>query len=299
MAAEYGFAVGGGTALIAHGIVDRYTADLDLVSPRERAVEAAAALVEAALRAEGLQVERQDRTDGLVDEWPGWEEEIGGGLGEWVITAPGGEEMVLQMACFDRSRSPVIINTVPVLDVEDAVGWKVHAFLTRVEPRDAYDVAMALGRYSVGQLIGFALRVEPSLLPDEFAEAARNLDATADDRFARIGLAPDVIALIRRRLAAWPRDPSQVPGASASRPQPEHRRAFRPVYIKAPAVSFRRRFLSSRERNNDPVGGAGSGVETATEPERGSAHNGTATGDSRAESRRVTAHGRSDVGITP
>jgi len=47
------------------------------------------------------------------------------------------------------------------------------------------------------------------------------LDATADDRFARIGLTPDVIALIRRRLAAWPRDPSQVPGASASRPQPD------------------------------------------------------------------------------
>jgi predicted alpha-1,6-mannanase (GH76 family) len=70
VAAEYGFAVGGGTALIAHGIVDRYTADLDLVSPRERAVEAAAARVEAALRAEGLQAERQDRTDGLVDEWP-------------------------------------------------------------------------------------------------------------------------------------------------------------------------------------------------------------------------------------
>ena len=51
VAAEYGFAVGGGTALIAHGIVDRYTADLDLVSPRERAAEAAAARVEAALRA--------------------------------------------------------------------------------------------------------------------------------------------------------------------------------------------------------------------------------------------------------
>jgi hypothetical protein len=71
-------------------------------------------VVEAALRAEGLHVERQDRTDGLVEEWPGWEEEIGGGLGEWVITAPGGEEMVLQMAHFDRSRSPVIIDTVPV-----------------------------------------------------------------------------------------------------------------------------------------------------------------------------------------
>lgn len=201
VAAEYGFAVGGGTALIAHGIVDRYTADLDLVSPQEGAVEAAAARVEAALRAEGLQAERQDRTDGLIDEWPEWQDDLGGGLGEWVITAPGGEQMVLQMACFDRSRSPVIIDAVPVLDVEDAVGWKVHAFVTRVEPRDAYDVAMALERYSVEQLAGFALRVEPSLLPEEFADAARNLDATADARFARIGLTPDVIALIRRHLA--------------------------------------------------------------------------------------------------
>ena len=220
VAAEYGFAVGGGTALIAHGIVDRYTADLDLVSPQEGAVEAAAARVEAALRAEGLQAERQDRADGLIDEWPEWQDDLGGGLGEWVITAPGGEQMVLQMACFDRSRSPVIIDAVPVLDVEDAVGWKVHAFVTRVEPRDAYDVAMALDRYSVGQLAGFALRVEPSLLPEEFADAARNLDATADARFARIGLTPDVIALIRRRLATWPRDPSQLPGATGNQPRP-------------------------------------------------------------------------------
>ena len=128
--------------------------------------------------------------------------------------------MVLQMAYFDRSRSPVIINAVPVLDVEDAVGWKVHAFVTRVEPRDAYDVAMALDRYSVEQLVGFALRVEPSLLPEEFADAARNLDATTDARFARIGLTPDVIALIRRRLATWPRDPSQLPGATGNQPRP-------------------------------------------------------------------------------
>ncbi len=81
VAAEYGFAVGGGTALIAHGIVDRYTADLDLVSPQEGAVEAAAARVEAALRAEGLQAERQDRTDGLIDEWPEWQTTSAGDWG--------------------------------------------------------------------------------------------------------------------------------------------------------------------------------------------------------------------------
>src|SRR5271167_851483 len=72
----------------------------------------------------------------------------------------------------------------------------------------------------IRQVAGFALRVEPSLLPEEFADAARNLDATTDARFARIGLTPDVIALIRRRLATWPRDPSQLPGATGNQPRP-------------------------------------------------------------------------------
>ena len=105
---------------------------------------------------------------------------------------------------------------------------------------------MALDRYSVEQLVGFALRVEPSLLPEEFADAARNLDATTDARFARIGLTPDVIALIRRRLATWPRDLSQVPGATGNQPRPHAGLRSERYGVKAPKVSFRRRLTTPR-----------------------------------------------------
>jgi len=39
VAAEHGFVLGGGNALILHGIVDRYTADVDLVTDRTEGVK--------------------------------------------------------------------------------------------------------------------------------------------------------------------------------------------------------------------------------------------------------------------
>jgi hypothetical protein len=45
-AARYGFALGGGNALIAYGIIDRPTQDVDLVTNREHGVRAAAGAVE-------------------------------------------------------------------------------------------------------------------------------------------------------------------------------------------------------------------------------------------------------------
>ena len=41
-AARHGFALGGGNALIAHGIIDRPTEDVDLFTDREHGVAAAA-----------------------------------------------------------------------------------------------------------------------------------------------------------------------------------------------------------------------------------------------------------------
>ena len=201
-AAEHGFVVAGGNALIKHGIVDRYTADLDLFSPREGAVQAAAAAVEQALRAAGLQVERQDQSGGLDDIWYA----IGEGLAEWVITGPGGQQTILQMAHFGRSRKPVIIDGVPVLAVEDAVGWKTHALVTRVEARDYVDVAAALGRYSAPQLIRFARCLEPGLRREEFADAGQRLDHMSDARFTRLGLRRTAINRIRKAFADWPRN---------------------------------------------------------------------------------------------
>src|SRR5213078_1253795 len=128
-AVPHGFALGGGNALIAHGIIERPTQDVDVFSDIERGVEAAADAVEAALREAGLGTERRDKTGGLADIFYG----MGEGLAEWIVTAPGGEQMMLQMAYFDRARRPVIMDIGPVLDLEDVIGGKVCALVLLTE----------------------------------------------------------------------------------------------------------------------------------------------------------------------
>jgi hypothetical protein len=70
-AARHGFALAGGNALIAHGIVDRPTDDVDLFSNQEAGVTAAADVVQNALRAAGFQADRQDSDRGLADVFYG------------------------------------------------------------------------------------------------------------------------------------------------------------------------------------------------------------------------------------
>ena len=200
-AARHGFALAGGNALIAHGIIDRPTDDVDLFSDQETAVAAAADAVEGALRAAGFEAERRDQAAGLEDVFYG----LGEGLAEWVITAPGGEQTMLQMAYFDRTRGPVTMDVGPVLDLEDLAGSKVCALASRVEPRDYVDTAAALQRYSVGQLISFARRLDPGFEDRDFADAGRRLDSMPDQLFAVYELSQQDIIRLRERFAAWPR----------------------------------------------------------------------------------------------
>jgi hypothetical protein len=200
-AARHGFALGGGNALIAHGITERPTQDVDVFSDLEGGVEAAADAVEAALHDVGFEAERRDKTAGLADIFYG----MGEGLAEWIVTAPGGEQMMLQMAYFDRSRRPVIMDIGPVLDLEDVVGGKVCALAGRAEPRDYLDTAAAMEHYSIEQMIGFARRLDPGLTDQDFGDAGRRLDQWGDGVFAPFGLSLPDVARLRRRFAAWPR----------------------------------------------------------------------------------------------
>jgi hypothetical protein len=200
-AARHGFALAGGNALIAHGIIDRPTDDVDLFSDQEAGVAAAAQAVEDALREAGFRPARQDKTGGLGDIFYG----MGEGLAEWIITAPGGRQTMLQMAYFDRTHGPVAMDVGPVLDLEDLAGWKTVALASRVEPRDYVDTAAALRHYTADQLIGFAKRLDPGLTDQDFADAGRQLDRMPDGVFARYGLSPQDVARLREQLAAWPR----------------------------------------------------------------------------------------------
>jgi Nucleotidyl transferase AbiEii toxin, Type IV TA system len=200
-AAAHGFALGGGNALIAHGITERPTQDVDVFSDERGGVEAVADAVETALRDAGFETERRDKTAGLADIFSG----MGEGLAEWIVSAPGGEQMLLQMAYFDRARRPVIMDIGPVLDLEDVVGGKVCALASRAEPRDYLDTAAAMERYGIEQMIGFARRLDPGLTDRDFGDAGRRLDQWGDGVFASFGLGPQDIAELRKRFTAWPR----------------------------------------------------------------------------------------------
>jgi hypothetical protein len=200
-AARHGFALAGGNALIAHGIIDRPTEDVDLFSDRETGVTAAAQAVEDALREAGFQAERRDLAGGLEDLFEG----IGEGLAEWIITAPDEQQTMLQMAYFDRRHGPVTMDVGPVLDLEDLAGWKTVALVSRVEPRDFADTAATLQYYTVDELISFARRLDSGLESRDFADAGRQLDRMPDGVFARYGLGPQEVARLRERFTAWPR----------------------------------------------------------------------------------------------
>jgi Nucleotidyl transferase AbiEii toxin, Type IV TA system len=200
-AARHGFALAGGNALIAHELVDRRTEDVDLFTDRESGVAAAAGVVEAALSDAGFETQRQDLSGGLGDLFEGMDE----GLAEWIVTAPSGEQTMLQMAYFSRDRRPVVMDVGPVLDLRDVVGSKVCALASRVEPRDYVDTAAALERYTVDEVIGFARRLDPGLEDGDFADAGRQLDRMPDGVFARYGLDAGDVSRLRELFAAWPR----------------------------------------------------------------------------------------------
>jgi Nucleotidyl transferase AbiEii toxin, Type IV TA system len=201
VANRYGFALGGGNALIAHGLITRPTQDVDLFTNEEAGVEAAAGSVEAALRNAGFETEREDTADGLSEMFEGMDD----GLAEWTVTASDGQQIMLQMAYFDRTRQPVTMDVGPVLSLEDVVGGKVCALAGRAEPRDYIDTAAALKRYSIRDAIGLARRLDPGLEDRDFADAARRLDQWGDGIFVPFGLSPADVAALREAFRDWPR----------------------------------------------------------------------------------------------
>lgn len=219
-AAGHGFALAGGNALLAHGIITRPTQDVDLFTDQDDGVEQAAAAVEAALRRAGLVAERLDEFAGLADIFPG----MGDGLAEWVITSPQGEELRLQLAYFDRTRQPVAMDLGAVLDLEDVAGGKVCALASRVEPRDYADTAAMLQRYSPAELITLARRLDPGLGARDFADAGCQLDQIDDEAFTRYGLTTQDVTAVRQRFATWPRTPEAAQKLIHTEPATSHGR---------------------------------------------------------------------------
>jgi hypothetical protein len=72
-----------------------------------------------------------------------------------------------------------------------------------------------LDRFTPGQLLGFARRLDPGLEGRDFADAGQRLDQLPDQVFAAIGLGRQDLAIIRQRLT-WHRAPEAASRALQS-----------------------------------------------------------------------------------
>ena len=133
-AGHRGFALAGGNALVAHGVLDRPTEDVDLFSPEPGGPGAVTEAVVAALLQAGYQVAITRSPEANQGEFARLE------------VAQGTQMMHLDLARDWRQWPPVQLDVGPVLQLDDAVSSKTTALVTRREPRDFIDIGAVLDR---------------------------------------------------------------------------------------------------------------------------------------------------------
>ncbi|MEU8816865.1 nucleotidyl transferase AbiEii/AbiGii toxin family protein [Actinoplanes sp. NPDC048796] len=196
VATKHGFVLGGGVAWLVNGLVARPTEDVDLFTDAPGGVAAAAGEVTAALRKSGFRV--------VAEEGDELFEGMSADIQEFLV-ADAHKALRLTLCRLDRQKAPVVMDLGPVMHLDDLVATKVAALVNRREVRDYIDVAAALERYSLAEVMELARNADPALDPDDIADAGRYLDRLDDARFALYGLGAAEIAALRRRLASWPR----------------------------------------------------------------------------------------------
>ncbi|GIE76544.1 hypothetical protein Aph02nite_24940 [Actinoplanes philippinensis] len=198
VADRFGFVLGGGLALILHGIVDRPTEDVDVFGDEGASVASASHAVIEALAAAGIPVEQVDTGSDVVDG-------LDYLMAELVAFRPAGGAVRLSLGHLQRTREPVVLDIGRVMALDDLIAWKVAALVNRAEVRDFVDVAAFLAEHTPAALVGLARVVDPGLFSEDVAAAGRRLDQTPDRAFAAYGLDTGQVAQLRDRFRAWPR----------------------------------------------------------------------------------------------
>lgn len=194
VAGRYGFALAGGYAVQAHGILTRPSEDVDLFTAWDRRDDFATATeaVIDAYRAAGYAVEVTQRFETFA---------------RLTVTDAATPELSskVELAANWRSLPPVRMDIGPVLHLDDVVAGKMSALFTRAEPRDFLDVdaAVVTGRYTREQLLELAEAADAGFDRGLFADLLAMLDRYPDRRFAAYRVAPELITAMRERFAEW------------------------------------------------------------------------------------------------
>ncbi|MGC2311009.1 MAG: nucleotidyl transferase AbiEii/AbiGii toxin family protein [Candidatus Babeliaceae bacterium] len=163
-----GFAVAGGAALIAQGLIQRPTRDVDLflLDAGTSTVTSAAAAFEAAVDGQGWSHQRvMDQQDFVRLSITGDQESLIIDLGR---DSPAGE--------------PVEATDLgPTLSSRDLAARKTLALFGRAAPRDFADVYDLAHRYGRDRLLDWAARDDPGFNKQIFADMLASIDRLTDE----------------------------------------------------------------------------------------------------------------------
>ncbi len=190
---EHGFALAGGYALQAHGLVERMSEDVDLFTDRWDSAEFGRAVdaVVDAYRGAGLDITVVRRAETFARLQ--------------AVDPRSGRAGSVDLAADRRASEPARLSIGPVLAETDAVATKVATVFSRGEARDYLDLAgiLASGRYSHDQLMAMAAEVDPGFTPRVFAEALAGVDRFPDQEFASYGVDAESISAVKQTMRSW------------------------------------------------------------------------------------------------
>jgi predicted nucleotidyltransferase component of viral defense system len=182
-------ALAGGSAMIAHGFVDRMSEDIDLFTPDPAEVADLRDRLSARLRADGYKVEVRRDAPGFVH----------------LDVSTAGSTLRVEIAQDSRMRPLVRLDIGAVLAPEELAADKTLALFGRAYARDLVDVAALADRWSLEELLGWAAEKDAGFDRNRFADALAVAAEEPETEFTRLGLAAPEIAALRKRARAWSR----------------------------------------------------------------------------------------------
>jgi Nucleotidyl transferase AbiEii toxin, Type IV TA system len=175
------FALAGGAALIAGGLVDRETRDLDFFADRPEAVLELLPVLEEHLRHAGFQVERRQAQVGFAR----------------LAVGDGARSTEVDL-CYDVRLRPTERTAIgAVLASEELAADKMLAFFSRALPRDLIDLHALAQRYGFDRLCELAAEKDRGFNLQALADALGSTQRLPEDAFE---VADPEVA---RELLAW------------------------------------------------------------------------------------------------
>ncbi|HEX2029223.1 MAG TPA: nucleotidyl transferase AbiEii/AbiGii toxin family protein [Nitriliruptorales bacterium] len=187
------FALAGGAALIARGLIDRPTRDLDFFATSAVAVERLLPALRQALSEEGVEVTTIRQAPGFVR----------------LEVTDGRETSEVDLSHDARLRPPEHSPLGSILSAEELAADKTLALFGRAEARDFLDVDSLVDRFGREQLLELAAQKDAGFTSERFAESISAIDRLQPADF-RGGEA--TFERLRQRFHDWRRELTLEPG---------------------------------------------------------------------------------------